>query len=233
MKLCIFYELQKAKTTFVMKLLTSQKDQIYQYLVNTGYFSPQQFELLEENSMGRFTTKLIHRESNYYLNFYEDTEYNGFWLNYSPGREKLYEATDRINWAIGFDHFITWLGNLKRELDSPNLWDRFTKDATSLSLSIEHDSSKFSTKEFIELKSKVEALANEVRNLPLSEYQQSEIISNLNRLTELAEDLNKFDWKNLFIGTIISIVIQLSVTPENAKLLWDMIKRIFSTYFLE
>lgn len=65
------------------------------------------------------------------------------------------------------------------------------------------------------------------------ENQQREIIIGLERLTELAKELNKFDWKNLFIGTIISITIQLNVTPDNATLLWELIQNVFSNYFLQ
>ena len=216
-----------------MKLLTSQKDYIYKYIVELGDFTPNQFELIEEEYMGNHTTKLKFRDSDYYFNFYESDEYQGFWLNYSPGQERVLESTGNINWQIGFDHFITWHGNLKRELNSPNLWERFNKEISTVAFANNFDTSKFSTKEFIELKSKIQLLNEEIKTIPLSEYQQNEIISNLNRLIELAEDLNKYDWKNLFIGTIISIIIQLSVTQDNATILWTLIKKVFNTYFIE
>lgn len=104
-----------------MKLLTSQKDHIYKYITAGGSFSPHQFKLIETDEMGEYSTSLKFINSPYYFNFNEDTSYVGFYVNYSPGLERIVEATNTVNWKIGFDHFITWLSNLKRELESPNL----------------------------------------------------------------------------------------------------------------
>ncbi len=68
--------------------------------------------------------------------------------------------------------------------------------------------------------------------LPFLANTLPEIQVQLNNLTQLAEKMSKFDWANLFVGTIISIVIQLSITPDNAKTLWGIIKGIFTGYFL-
>ena len=101
-----------------MQLLTSQKNQIYNYLTVRHYFSPNQFKLEEIEYDGKFTTSLKFINSKYYFNFIEDTEYEGFYLNYSPGKELIRQATSNVSWDVGFDHFITWLGNLERELQS-------------------------------------------------------------------------------------------------------------------
>ena len=62
---------------------------------------------------------------------------------------------------------------------------------------------------------------------------KNEIKNQLERLTLLAVDLGKFDWKNLFVGTIMSIIIQLGVNKENANLIWLAIKQMFYEYFIK
>jgi hypothetical protein len=84
----------------------------------------------------------------------------------------------------------------------------------------------------IELSSKIDQIKTSLDTIPLLEEQQIAIINQLNHLTELAKELNKFDWKNLFIGTIVSIILQLYVTRENAARLWNLIKTVFSNFFL-
>ncbi|WP_157489764.1 hypothetical protein [Flavobacterium sp. CF136] len=216
-----------------MKLLTSQKDHIYKYITAGGNFSPHQFKLIETDEMGRYSTSLKFINSPYYFNFNEDTDYVGFYVNYSPGQERIVEATNNVNWKIGFDHFITWLSNLKRELESPNLWERFQNEISGLQLITDFDNSKFTFSEYEELTEKLKIISQRISSIPLFENQQREIIISLERLTELAKELNKFDWKNLFIGTIISIIIQLNVTPDNATILWELIQNVFSNYFLQ
>ncbi|WP_157730814.1 hypothetical protein [Arenibacter algicola] len=42
------------------------------------------------------------------------------------------------------------------------------------------------------------------------------------------DDLTKFDWKALFIGTIATLVISLGIPPESNGMLWEWIKSAFN-----
>jgi hypothetical protein len=216
-----------------MKLLTSQKNQIYNYITAKHYFSPNQFKLEENDEKGRVTTSLRFLNSQYYFNFIEDTEYVGFYVNYSPGQERVMEGTSNINWKIGFDHFVTWLTNLERELEAPNLWERFQVEISGIQLTSNFDSSKFTICEYEKVTQKLNLISERIKSIPFLANQQTEIIISLDRLAESAKELNRFDWKNLFIGTIISIIIQLNVTPDNAAELWKLIRDSFNDYFLQ
>jgi hypothetical protein len=125
-----------------------------------------------------------------------------------------------------------WLDFLRRELTAENKWEKLLQEIEHIKYTPTADQSKFTYQEYIELTDKIEKVKASLNTIPLLEEQQVVIINQLNHLSELAKDLNKFDWKNLFIGTIISIVIQLYVTRENAEKLWTLIKLIFSNYFL-
>ncbi len=215
-----------------MQLLTSQKNQIYNYLTRTHYFSPTQFKFDESEYKGKITTSLKFINSEYYFNFIEDSQYEGFYLNYSPGQELIKQVTTNVNWDIGFDHFITCLGNLHRELLSPNLWERFQTEITEIQLISNFDNSKFTNLEYEELIKKLDYISEKVNSIPMLEYQKNEIIISLQRLEGLAKELNRFDWKNLFIGTMMSVIIQLKVNHENTTIIWNLIKDVFNDYFL-
>ncbi len=212
-----------------MKLLTSQKNKIYNYITSKHYFSPNQFKLEEHDSI----TIIKFLNSPYYFKFINDTEYVGFFVNYSPGQENFLEVTPNVSWELGFQHLVSWLMNLERELEVPNLWERFEMEISGINLRSNFDNNtKFTVSEYEIISKKLDSISEGILSIPLLEQQQQEILINLERLNEFAKELNKFDWKNLFIGTFISIIIQLNVTPENASELWKLIKNIFNDYFL-
>jgi len=212
-----------------MKLLLSQKDEIFEIIKNFELFSPIQFELIED--LGNSMTILQFKKSEYYFKFLSNNQ--GYWANYSPGWEKILDATDYLNWTQSKEHLFDWLVCLKRELITPNHWENFKSQLSGISFKTQYDNEKFSYKEFEDLEMQIDLLKDKLESIPLLVEQNIEIKNHLDRLTESAKDLGKFDWKNLFIGTILSIIIQLNVTPENATALWELIKNTFNQYFLE
>ncbi|WP_294304960.1 hypothetical protein [uncultured Chryseobacterium sp.] len=76
-------------------------------------------------------------------------------------------------------------------------------------------------------------MTNKLSFLPLLIEHQNQINIELQRVTQLALDLGKFDWTNLFVGTLMSIIIQLGVTKENANSIWLIVKQIFNNYFIK
>ena len=99
-------------------------------------------------------------------------------------------------------------------------------------MSSENNNSKFTHLEYLDLSNKLNKLIDAIPDLKLLENKTKAIQLELHNLLDKATELGKFDWRNLFIGTIISIVIQLNVNPENAAALWNLIKGIFNNYFL-
>jgi len=214
-----------------MKLLVSQKDTLYELINASNYFTPNQFHI-KEAKKERVTTTIFFRETDYYFRFCEDTPYIAFFLNYSPGYDRYLHVTSNLSFDAAMVEFCDWLENLKREINTPNLWKKFTSQINDLSLSSEFDNSKFTYSEYSDLEVKIKLLMNGISVIPLMLSQQNEIKNSLEHLLELAKESGKFDWKNLFIGTIISIIIQLGVTPDNASAIWSLIKSVFNNYFL-
>jgi len=218
-----------------MKLLISQKDQIFKLIENNDYFSPHQFEIVEMDKKieKEIETLVVFKESEYFFGFVDSSYNASFYLNYHPGNEQFLEVTSPLMWKEGMAHFNKWLNNLKREINAPNLWQKFQTEATALNMNFDSDNSKFTINEYNELKQKIDFIINQLPNIQLGNQQQIEIASTLQHLLTLSNELGKFDWKSLFIGTIISIIIQLNVTKENADLLWQLIKSSFNTFLLK
>lgn len=141
-------------------------------------------------------------------------------------------ATSTMDWSKGTGYIYNWLECLRKEINAVNKWDNLLKEIEYIKFAPSDDNSKFTHQEYLELTNKIDQIKSALDTIPLLEERQLAVINQLNHLTELAKDLNKFDWKNLFIGTIISIITQLYVSKENATKLWTLIKTIFSNLFL-
>jgi hypothetical protein len=211
-----------------MKLLTSQKDELFDLIEASKYFSPSQFDIKEiQQKHNDFITEIRFKNSDFFFMLIPESTYQGiFFTNFSPGKKSIIEATSTLDWDGGKKYINSWLEFLRRELTAENRWEKLFQEIEHIKLAPTNDQSKFTYHEYIELSE------TSLSSIPLLEEQQVAIINQLNHLTVLAKDLNKFDWQNLFIGTIISIVIQLYVTRENAESLWALIKRVFSNLFL-
>lgn len=216
-----------------MKLLTSQMNSIFELIQDFDFFSPNHFEIIENDLMGEYKTRFeLKSNRNFYFNFF-DTEYvNKLYVNYSPGDEQFVDSSPKISWNDALGYFNNWLYYLKREITAPNLWEKFKTEISEIDYFNNFSNQKFSFTEFTEIAEKIDILKNSLSTIPLILNQQQEIILRLDHLSETAKELGKFDWVNLFIGTIISIIIQLNVTPENANAIWNLIKRVFNNYFL-
>ncbi len=151
---------------------------------------------------------------------------------FSPGNDNFAEQNYPGTWEYQLQYAFRWLTNIFREINSTNKWDRLYKEIAEIKINYENDEGKFSATEYEELKHKIDSLKNGITSINLLPEQLAAINTKLDHLTLLAKDMNKFDWKGLFVGTIISIIVQLSVTPENAKSLWALIKQVFSNYLL-
>jgi len=217
-----------------MKLLISQKNELFDLIEKTDYFTPLQFELIETSSKkGDIFTEVTFKDTTYYFKYFLDKEYyRSFFVNYSPGDDTIVGISSNLSWYSGLTVFSDWLSYLKRELIIPNKWERLTSDNIDIRFSSSFNEFKFSYVEYEELKLKINQIKGSLGTINLLEEQQVAISQKLDHLIDVAKDLNKFDWKNLFIGTIISIIIQLEVNKENAALLWELIKRVFRNFLL-
>ncbi|MCR9181460.1 MAG: hypothetical protein NXH73_00900 [Flavobacteriaceae bacterium] len=213
-----------------MKLLTSQKDEIYALINEFDGFHPTQFQINEFPANRTITFGF--KNSIYFFQFNYSKE-GDVYLKYSPGFEKYEESTGYLSWGEIVLRFDDWLVNLKREITTPDYWGNLKKQISGITFINQIDNEKFTFSEYEDLEGRLESLKSHLNTIPLLKEQHTEIINHLDKLSQQAKDLGKFDWGNLFIGTMIAVFIQLAVSQENISALWELIKSTFSNYFLE
>lgn len=216
-----------------MKLLKSQKTEIFD-LIEVNGLSPLQFEIIfipNNYNSALSITKLLFKGTDYYFtfSFQQEEHYSTF----CPGDEKYVEEEHSGDWETQKDAVINWLSYLKREINTPDKWQRLIDESENLKLmKYNEDSIKFNASEYLEIKSKINLLKNGLKEIGIEKEEMKTINSRLDHLEVLMQSMNKIDWKNLFVGTILSIPIQLSLSPDVAKGLFLLVKKVFSAYFL-
>lgn len=217
-----------------MRLLLSQKNEFYKIIEGIQFLSPIQFSFIEPTNAEGGSISISLKDTEFIFSIYEDLHYvKSYFLNYIPGVDVYKETTASLSWDDILDNFYIWLENINRELKEPNYWAQFEYQLAAANIHSNINNSKFTVREYEELKMKVDNLSHNIESIPLPTEQLSDIKEELKRLIVLAKDYGKYDWLNLFVGSMISIFIQLSVTKENVVLLWEVIKSAFVNYFLK
>ena len=144
------------------------------------------------------------------------------------------------NGAKSFDEvktrLIDWLTNELKfywtEQYDPDFWEHFETDGNNfISDSIDYESDEqFSDIE----KEEVKLALNDVRIRLLNEYNFTPVQVQLieSRILYLEQNLDtksKLDWKNLAIGAIISLILNLSVDTELGDQIWKLFISVFES----
>jgi hypothetical protein len=216
-----------------MKLLGTQKNELFE-VIEESRLSPILFELVERKNPNNQVdlTSVKYKNSDFYFHIAKAGANANISCSFSPGKEKYNDWETAYNWAHVTNIFRSWLPHLEREINVEDKWSRFNEQVNNLNISFPNDSNKFSANEYQELKSKLLLLQHRLNEVELLPDQLTFMTVKIDHLTELAVQMNKFDWNGLFIGTMISIIIQLGVNQQNAAHIWQLIKQIFANYFL-
>ncbi|MCD4819204.1 MAG: hypothetical protein K8S23_10990 [Candidatus Cloacimonetes bacterium] len=214
-----------------IKLLASQKNELYDCIEKIG-FSPIQFELDEQSNNIYCIVYFLKTDFFFLISDKLLAHSNNYELSYSPAHNSYKESVNAAGWSIVSSRFDIWLHLLYQEINTPNKWERLQKEIDSLAISFDQDDSKFSIQEFELLETKIKSLKQKVTEIGLISEQVDAFNNKLDYLIDSAKRSNKFDWKSLFIGTIVNLTITMNVTPENTQALWLLIKQVFNNYFL-
>ena len=217
-----------------MKLLLSQKNQLFDLIEEYG-LTPSLFEVKEVFKGQQVSKTIISLKKSSFSFTITSNDGEDAYIKRSPGDERHEEAFYTKYWHQIEEAFINWLSFLQRELQLEDKWEKLNSEIQSLQLYNEESdflNSKFTVPEYLEIKQKVFQLKEGISKLELLPEQVALLNDKLDLVLDMTTQLGRFDWKSLFIGTIVSIIIQLGVTQDNAKAIWALIKRVFHNYFI-
>ena len=207
-------------------LLNTQKDSLFKILVEEG-FNPQDFKL-EDGGI----SILHYVKDNYYCKFQMSDDYYSRMIIFSPGTllQEEYYAKDMVDWHAYEKGFRNWLANLKRELNADFLWEKLRSESSQIFISNNISNDAFLPYEKEMIHQKFESIMSQLKNLDLSHENLDIINEKLNHLLELTEKLDKVDWLSILIGTIAGLIVNLSITQDTVRTIWEIIKHEFQIW---
>lgn len=208
-----------------MRLLLTkvQKNEIYEMLTKIG-LNPAEFEFFVNN---KNETTLKHLPTEYYCKF--SSTYNCvYWLELAPGNEMHTQHFCLDGWSYVLPKLGSWLYQLKREIDTPDLWQSYIRIDTKLSFD-EKENSPFTVAEYKLLVDKLSILEVKMtKQFKLSAQQLSELKLSFDQLKGKAESLGKRDWFMYFMGCLQNIVVALAFQPDQVQNLVNLVRETFS-----
>lgn len=212
-----------------MALLLTQKNTFFELVENHRAFSPYQFHYEEDKPSKNIGFTYIGSE--YFFKIFESKHYvNSYVANFSPGGEELVFLSELsfINPKI-YNYFSSWLNNLEREIKAPNKWERLIMDIKSFSLPNNscYNADRFTYQEYTEVVRNISQLKEGIKEIGLTSEQYNIIDEKLDFLIEQGQSLKKFDWRSLFIGTIINIATNIIINPTSIQAFYELVKVFF------
>jgi hypothetical protein len=212
------------------------------HLIRELNFSPNDFVLSEDDDDGAFVVTYSQTPLKFFIREADD-EFDIFDSNFTTYSPQYYESEPYPK--DDFDIFDKVLSNFKDWIkyhvqkyisgqeDEDDLWSEYLIGNQSIEfkeISFDNQSS-FTTKE----KKQVVIAINELKfliqtNIATSSEEQKIVSDRLDYLVENIDRLNKFEWKSMLLSTLISISITLSLDTESGRILFEYLKKVFSTF---
>jgi|SRR6185436_2287490 len=217
-----------------MKLLQTQKNDIFDIILDEG-MNPSDFKFsVEFESRDEMVTYLKYKETKYYFQFRNIDDRH--WItSYSPSGRSL-EVTEKYfgGWKGYISITRKWLKHLKREVNATDKWEAFAKELHHIPFAFDsnNEGEKFSSDEIKLLDLKIQTVKKEIKKLELPKETIKQLNAKLDSLNEKVDKLSKTDWKELFLGAVISTIFNLAIPPDSGKSIWEIIRHTFKQYIL-
>lgn len=213
-----------------MKLFPSQTKEIFE-LIKRHELEPTEFELTDEKIDNGHQYLFKHKgnsELRFFLYVYPDS----YAIEQFPGLSK-YRSEYKIKDFFGVkDSFTYWLNMVKNEKNSVDYFEYYKNLNYEIPEFNFTANDNFTADELLQLDSKLNLLIKKISTLELLPHQIEKLSSKIKEIKMYAKTMTKLNWWELFIGALISCIISQGINSENAKLLWDTVKDVFSFYLL-
>jgi hypothetical protein len=207
-----------------VRLRTTEKNAIFES-VTSHAFDPDEFTWTDERFPERqgnvgvdfIKSVLTHDQTGYFIKF------GGFYIIYSPGSRQRVESQPHLqSWAVRLATCKSWFTGLRKEVEAPDLWtsvgqERELANAAS-SDHTDNDPLNSGEKQLV-----VESLSQiKATLLSMQQFDQRQaaiVDSQFKYLGESAERVGRKDLLMLTFGSLVTIIVALTLTQEQGNTL--------------
>jgi len=188
------------------------KNNIFEAIQAVG-LQPREFDLDDSGTEVRINHKssesclIVRRESGHYVG--QSVVGDGHVWPYSP-----------CSWQTLMPRVSSWLEEVKRDLETPDLWAELQREAKLLRVGSNEvtENTPFTSDEQKEIARRLDELAKHVRKThSFSKMQTQSLDEKLNYLVDASGRLGRKDWLNAFIGVTLAFMLGTALPPDSAR----------------
>jgi hypothetical protein len=190
-----------------------KRNQIFAAIQGVG-LDPRDFDLVED---GDDNFRIKHKWSDScFIVGGSPAHYVGSYV-VGDGPTWPYEA---YSWESILPRVSRWLEEVKRDLQTPDLWYELQREAELLggASNEANENTPFTPEEQREIIGRLQELAESARRTySLSGPQMQILNAKVDYLVGAAGRLGRIDWRNVLAGAILSFVLTAAFSPESAR----------------
>ena len=203
-----------------MRITNTQKKEL------SIIFKKNNLNLIDFEATGEYQQFKIKFKHDYFSFSIEKTRNDAYILIiHAIDRKNAY--TETVIWATTLTKFSHWAGQVFTELNSSTGWETF-ENTNFLNTDFTDLNEEFTETEKEQTRESIKELKVKIKLLNLAPEKLLIIENKLDSLCIKVDDLNKFDWKSLFIGTIASLIMTFVIPQEATGMFWEYIKSSFN-----
>lgn len=211
------------------RLKQTERLEVFRLITDAG-FDPADFTWSQKQDHESFRSNmgggdevivsvLFHTPTAYYMRF------GAFANEFSPGVKRRVEYDEHdLTWATRIRGCKTWLKELRKEVDAPDLWaalgkERSLSDAASSSL----ENGPFTPTELGQITGALNELKHYILAVHSVQGEQTEFMERQFRyLAEAATRVGRKDWLLLLYATLVNQILTVALPPEKAQSLLQL-----------
>ena len=218
-------------------LMKTQRNDVFQAIQDQG-LEPSEFRWIDELkdripmvADQAYVSTLLHNPTGYSFCF--DMRGDTYWATFSPGEESPREHKDCGNWRQMTLLVRDWITNLKREVESEDLWTKILGETQlAQAAAAETDQSSFTSKERDQVFRGISEIKRFLLDQEARGTEQKQFISEkLDYLQSAVERMSKKDWLHTAMGVLFTIAIGVGLAPEKARQLFGFAADVFREIF--
>lgn len=189
-----------------------KRNQIFETIQGTG-LDPNDFDLKEGNDELRIKHKW---SDSYFIIRGTPAQYTGSYV-VGDGPTWPYDA---YSWEAIIPRVSSWLEEVKRDLETPDLWTDLQREADLLGGASDeaNENTPFTPEEQKEIVERLQKLAEYAMSKYSLSGPQIEILhTKIDYLVAAAGRLGRTDWRGVFAGAILGFVLSAAFPPESAR----------------
>jgi hypothetical protein len=197
-----------------------QRNQIFDAIRAVG-LDPGQFDLIDSES----EDKIKHKWSESYFIVRSES---GYYVGQHLVGDGAVWPTNPSSWQTMMPRISMWLEEVKRDLDTPDLWAELLREGDLLGAgsNVFIENTPFTAEEQREIAGRLDQVAKYVREThSLSMAQMRALDEKMDYVIEASTRLGRKDWLNNFIGVILGYVLGAALPPDSARTIFTMFLR--------